>query len=381
MKDVELTGTLGHPLSRRTFLLSPVALPLLGADRPPNVLLLVARAWRAQATPWAGDPDLVAPNLEKLGKQSTVFPRAYSCYPRSTPALAGLVTGRFPHTTGVIKDGDSLPAEEVTIDAVLKSAGYMVEELPSSKVIEFLESRRNSPFFLNVNLNPGSIAGSGNPKRIHLRENVPSAAESEARMGAVVRYWMYGIIDQVLGDIMDALDRLKLSDNTIVVFTSDHGEQRGSQGLQDDDVAFEESVRIPLSICYPGVIPAVSSDLLVSQVDLMPTLLALCGEAAPDGVQGHSLSGLLTGQKGERPESVYAEGKIGQKDEWRMLVRGFDKLVVNSQMEVTHFYNLADDPYELNNLAHEPGEKLNRDSLLAGLRAMSRVLGDFKRRA
>src|ERR1700688_2576271 len=142
-----------NSIGRRTFLLSPLA--LAAAERRPNLVLLIANVWRAQATPWAGDLDLVAPNLEKFGRQGIVFPRAYSCYPRTTPALAGLLTGRFPHTTGVINDGAPMPSSEVTIDAVLKSLGYKTGDLPSSGAIEFLESNRAGPFFLNVRLEAG----------------------------------------------------------------------------------------------------------------------------------------------------------------------------------------------------------------------------------
>jgi arylsulfatase A-like enzyme len=367
-------------MDRRSFLLSPLAVALAAAERRPNLVLLVAKTWRAQATPWAGDVDLVAPNLEKLGRESMVFPRAYSCYPRTTPALSAIATGRFPHTTGVIKEGSPLPPGEVTIDEVMKSAGYKSASLPSAKVIEFLETNHDGPFFLNVDLAVGGYAGDGNPNRFHPRENVPSDLEMRERESFVPQYGLYVILDREIAKLTDALDRLGLNSNTILVFTSDHGKQMGSQGLDGDDVAFEESVRIPLAMRYPGVLAAGASDLLVSQVDLMPTLVALCGEPVPEGVQGHDLSGVLTGKKSDRPESVYAEGKIGQKDEWRMLVRGFDKIVVNSQTEVTHLYNLAEDPYELTNLAHDPEERLKRDSLLAVLRATSRGLGDFKKR-
>src|SRR5271169_3594845 len=115
-------------MDRRTFLLTPLA--LVAAERKPNVLLLLASGWRAQATPWAGDQDLVAPDLEKLGRQSVVFDRAYSCYPRSNPARAGLATGRYPHSTGVIGEKDRLQSDEVTLDATLKSEGYTVGRVP-----------------------------------------------------------------------------------------------------------------------------------------------------------------------------------------------------------------------------------------------------------
>jgi arylsulfatase A-like enzyme len=125
--------------------------------------------------------------------------------------------------------------------------------------------------------------------------------------------------------------------------------------------------------------PAVS-DALVSQVDMVPTILTLCGAPAYDGLQGHDLAPLLIGQKAERPDSVYVEGKLGEKDEWRMIVFGMDKLVVDAAGEATHLFNLAEDPYEMINLAHDSSVKLKRDQLLAQYRASRQRLLDFKRR-
>ncbi len=305
------------------------------------------------------------------------MPRAYSCYPRSTPARAALITGRFPHATGVIKDGAPVPASEVTIGAVLKAAGYRVDSLQIAPALKFLEENRSVPFFLQVWLDPPRVPGFYDAARLHPRENVTS---EDARERLARTYGTWSTLDRDLGYMMKALERLGLVDDTIVIFTSDHGQQLGSHGLDGDDVAFEESVRIPLAIRYPRAVRPGPSDLLMSQLDLMPTLLGFCGEAAPEGVQGHDLSGLLRGEKGERPESLYAEGRIGQRDEWRMLVLGSDKLVINAQAEVTHLFNLADDPYELTNLAHEPAVQLKRDQLAALLRTSMRKVGDFKKR-
>jgi len=118
------------------------------------------------------------------------------------------------------------------------------------------------------------------------------------------------------------------------------------------------------------------NDILVSQVDIMPTLLKWCGAPIPDVLQGRDLSALLAGQSGERPDAVYAEGRLGQKDEWRMLVHGYDKLVVDKNEDVTYLFNLADDPYEETNLANVSAEQLKRDSLLAIERQWAKKLGD-----
>jgi arylsulfatase A-like enzyme len=82
------------------------------------------------------------------------------------------------------------------------------------------------------------------------------------------------------------------------------------------------------------------------------------------------------GKPGERPDSLYAEGRLGHGDEWRMVVRGYDKMVAELDGKVTHLYNLADDPNELTNLANSSTAQLKQDSLLALQKLWARRLGD-----
>ena len=366
---------------------------LLAAESKFNVVLIVARAWRGVSTPWTGDPDLRAPNLEQFGKTAVVFPRAYACDPQSDPARSGILTGRYPHATGVTEDGAPLRTEEVTLDSIFKLAGYRTGDR-----LDSIETDRDAPFFLNLTLTEDTLkaAPSVDPSTLHLRENIPSGTDADVRRKLAQRYAAYASLDQQLGKILAALDRRNLAQKTIVVFTADRGEQIGSHGLDGDGVWFEESVRVPFAIHHPRAQPF-ASDVLASQVDIVPTLLALCGEPAFEGLQGHDLSELLLGQKADRPESVFSEGKLGgsegklggsegklgEKDEWRMLVLGSDKLVVDGSGAVTHLYNLAEDPYELTNLAHEPSIQLQlkRDQLLAILRSTRQKLLDFRRRS
>ena len=182
--------------------------------------------------------------------------------------------------------------------------------------------------------------------------------------------------DQDIGIVLAALDRPDLRD-TIVVFTSECGEQMGSQDLLTGDAAYEESVRVPLAIRYPKLWPkGMNSEVLFSQVDMLPTLLGLCGMTAPQGVQGVNLAPLLAEGTGDRPDAVYSEGALGTRFEWRMLVHGYDKLVTNAEGRVTNLYNLADDPYENNNLANASSEQLKRDALVAMKQSWMRKLED-----
>lgn len=160
--------------------------------------------------------------------------------------------------------------------------------------------------------------------------------------------------------------------STILVYTDPAGD-----GM---DTPFERSVKVPLAMCAPGLLPSrVAGEILISNVDLAPTLLGLCGLPVPESVQGRDLSDFLLGKPGKTrdlPDSVYIEGGIGKKDEWRAVIRGFDKLVMDLNGNVTHQYNVAKDPDEEMNLAQESSAQLTRDALVALIRVWMRRLGD-----
>lgn len=106
-------------------------------------------------------------------------------------------------------------------------------------------------------------------------------------------YASISFMDAQVGRVIAALDRLGLADNTIIVFTSDHGYHLGEHGLWQKQSLFEESSRVPLLLVAPGVATKGSVATPVSQVDLFPTLAELCGIKTPANVQGQSLVPML----------------------------------------------------------------------------------------
>jgi arylsulfatase A-like enzyme len=144
-----------------------------------------------------------------------------------------------------------------------------------------------------------------------------------------------------------------------------------------EDSPDQRTVLIPLAIRWPGKLkPRIAGELLISHADVLPTLLGWLGVSPPEGLQGRDLSKLIQSSQGEVPDSVYAEGRLGLPGEWRMVVRGYDKLVLRPQEEATRLYNLADDPTEETDLAHDREHELTRDSMLALARQWMRKLGD-----
>jgi arylsulfatase A-like enzyme len=380
-------------ISRRAFLATPVALAAAqaigAAERRPNVILIIGGTWRAQAVPWAGDTDVSVPNLARFAAQGVTFSRAYAGYARSERSRLCLLKGVFPHTLAMPDAPvEGVLSEPPTLATVLRGAGYRTAAFGTrlaDEIVSFVHSPSDAPFYVQWYMeNVGSgLMERTNPGELHVRENVPAELQGRTREDLAVFYARARTRDREIGEVLEALGRpLRgndngLNDDTIVIFTSLHGEQFGSHSGQGDDYVYEETMRIPLAIRYPRALKGGSqNDLLVSQVDIMPTLLKWCGAPIPDVLQGRDLSALLAGQSGERPDAVYAEGRLGQKDEWRMLVHGYDKLVVDKNEDVTYLFNLADDPYEETNLANVSAEQLKRDSLLAIERQWAKKLGD-----
>ena len=124
-----------------------------------------------------------------------------------------------------------------------------------------------------------------------------------------VYYAMTAALDEQLGRVLAAIDKAGVRDNTIVVFTSDHGEMFGAHGRVYKLTFYEEAARTPLIIRWPGRVPAGSqSDACISTVDLMPTLLGLAGQCIPKAVEGMDLSRLALGKGGPEPDAALLQG-------------------------------------------------------------------------
>ncbi|MBN1641061.1 MAG: sulfatase-like hydrolase/transferase [Anaerolineae bacterium] len=136
---------------------------------------------------------------------------------------------------------------------------------------------------------------------------LPLQTEADWRR-MIANYWgLCSLVDTHVGAILDTLADCGLEENTIVVYTSDHGDMMGSHRLIAKCVAFEEAVRVPLLVRLPGQRSAVRVPQPVSQIDLAPTLLDLMGQPIPDGLQGASLRPAIDGQPDRAPHDVFIE--------------------------------------------------------------------------
>lgn len=178
-------------------------------------------------------------------------------------------------------------------------------------------------------------------------------------------------MDRQLGAILN-----KLTPQHPVLFTATEGDLAGAHGTDGAGEPYEESARIPLVFRFPGLPPGTSTDALLAHVDVAPTLLGLLAKPVPGTMQGRDWSTLLRTGTGERPESVFCQGKLKKPTEWRMVVRGFDKLVTDRDGEPTHLFNIARDPMETDNLVDTRAHLRTRDELSALLQIWRKKTND-----
>jgi arylsulfatase A-like enzyme len=183
------------------------------------------------------------------------------------------------------------------------------------------------------------------------------------------------MIDAAGGLVLDALDELGLTDNTLVIWTADHGDALASHGGHFDKGSYmiEELLRIPLAIRWPGRIPAGQvSSRLVSHVDLAPTLLDAAGTRFEHETDGSSLLGLCTGAGGGWREDLMSETH-GLDDNVIGRTLLTDRYKYTAYAGLMHeLYDLQEDPYELTNLIDIPAHRGIRNDLrhrLAGWQA------------
>lgn len=224
------------------------------------------------------------------------------------------------------------------------------------------------PLFPTVDKNPPEVpaAALGSYKK-----EQDQLTDELRRQCAQAYYASISFMDAQVGRVVAALDRLGLAENTIIVFTSDHGYHMGEHGLYQKMSLFENSARVPLLVVAPGVTPAGSViSEPVSHVDLYPTLTELAGVEAPDNLQGQSLVPMLKDPSakgrgwaltqvvrggGGRAKAGAAQGVGGKRffgyslrtDRWR-----YTEWEEGEQGR--ELYDHENDPGELANLAGKP---------------------------
>jgi arylsulfatase A-like enzyme len=236
--------------------------------------------------------------------------------------------------------------------------------------IEFMRGRASSgrPFFLTVAPHPPhppwrpeqTPAGSLErvPKELHWRANVKGRKEGPLNDPRCY-FAMLANVDDNIGRLMKFLDESGLAANTILVFTTDHGEMLASQGRYNKMVPYAEAVDIPLIVRWPKRVRAGSkSDALYTPMDHLPTLASLCGLPVPSIVNGLDLSQTALGRKGGERDAALMMNYVSHWDypetntdwpEWRG-IRTKQHTYVRWLNGAEELYDNLADPLQMRNL-------------------------------
>lgn len=428
------------PLHRRHFLGATAAALSAAPLRRPNVLLVLADEWRAQATGYNGDSNVRAPVLDRLASESVNFENAVSGCAVCCPYRASLLTGQYPLTHGVFINDVELKPKGPTLAETFRGAGYRtgfigkwhvygspdgkygrrLAYIPPEKrfgfdywkacectheynhslyyeandptprywpgydaiaqtddACHFIETHAagTDPFLLELSLGPPHFPYATAPERyqamyrgreIQFRRNVPEALRKQAADILRGYYAHMAAVDDCLGRLLQTLDRAGAAADTIVVFTSDHGDMMLSQGLTTKLYPWDESIRVPFLVRYPRRFGPRGRRIgtPINAPDIMPTLLGLCGLPVPDSVEGTDWSALIEGRaRPARDAAAFlnlavpiTEARRYGFAEYRGL-RSERYTYVRSIHGPWLLYDNLRDPYQMNNLCGKPEHK------------------------
>lgn len=360
-------------------LLAATALqPPGGNKRPPNIIFVFSDDVGIGNLSCYGSDNFKTPQLDELAKGGIRFEQCFST-PLCGPSRAQIMTGRYPFRTGMTSNrtGSVLqPANEIMIPKVLKPAGYVTAQvgkwsqlplepgdwgfdeylrfagsgkywpdqdptytlngkkvdLPEGKhlpdvmhefLVDFITRHREQPFYVYYTMS-----------HIHspILRTPDSSADTKDFYADNVAY-----MDKLVGKLVNEIDRLKLRDNTLIIFVGDNGTAagwadratvNGKHLSGHKGTMLEGGVRVPMIVSWPGTTPAgkVNRDL-IDFTDFMATFAALAGAKLPEGVtiDGRDFTPQIRGQKGNPREWVYVElgGKwYARSERWKLTQSG-----------------------------------------------------------
>jgi arylsulfatase A-like enzyme len=401
----------------------------------PNVIFILADDLGWTDLGCQGSKYYETPNVDRLAKQGMRFTHGYSCGPNCQPTRAALMSGQYGPRTGVYTVGGidrfdwksrplrpvdnvvNLPLDRVTLAQSLKAAGYKtgmfgkwhlgqqgkhhpgergfdeaivsmgkhfdfntspkvdypkgtyLADFLTDKAVAFIRKNKDGPFFLYLPHFGVHSPFQAKPELIKKFKEKKGVGGHDDPVYAA----MIASVDDSVGRILKELDELKLSERTLVIFSSDNGgvggyarEGLGKNKTPTDNaplrggkgMLYEGGIRVPYIFRWKGKIKeGVVSEEPINSVDLYPTLLEVCGAKAPakQPLDGESYSKLLTGDGKLKREAIYWHfpGYLGQgKDRWRTTPAG---AIRAGEWKLIEFFE--DGRLELYNVKEDVGEK------------------------
>jgi len=407
---------------------------------PPNVVLIVMDTVRQDALSTYGCSAQTSPNLSALAAGSRTYLNAYATSSWTSPSHASLFTGLYPVAHHCTQERWELSDRLVTMAEMLRTGGYETVAIVENPVLTkesgfdqgftryhtvwkmepesrgtktdttislfnrtLDEQDKSRPFFVFVNLigahSPYNSSGrfmnrfvtdptirlNGNLWPLHYLGQRKFTSAELRHLRQLYNAELLAV-DDALGRMVEALRQRELLDNTVLVVTSDHGENIGDHGHMDHVFSlYETTVKIPLIIRYPSLFaPNSRHEGPVQLTDLAPTLLGIVGVDSPDvPFQGHDLLGeqadperlilceyykpLQAKRAMRRAPAKTVEEKLRPYDRRiRAVIRDSIKLIWGSDGR-HELYNLNRDPNELHNLIDQPEYAATQESLMAAM--------------
>ncbi len=420
------------------------------SGQKPNVLFINTDQQRADTLRCYGDSRVQTPHLDSLAAQGTLFTSCYATQPVCSPCRSSMVTGLFPNATSVVDNNIPLPSDRFAWPRALHDAGYRtayigkwhlgVEPVPdyfdvwrgfetgwkhiikeephyaapgemdsafrkriaanppmavegksvigryrpdveTDYALEFIAENQNRPFACWLSFYPPHT-----PKEAP-EENIALYRDRIHPEDQAIYHAMVNRLDWNIGRVLARLDELNLREKTLIVFTSDHGENfplRWNNHYKR--LCYDQAANVPLLISMPGTLQqsARTSDV-VSIADLCPTILAVCGMDCPADLHGDSLKPLLTGKSGGWRDDAFiqnnpytgvgktstGEEKPGKEPDMRerCLVTKEWKLILNTSR--------SPELYDRRSAEPDAHNMFGRDETKAAVRLLAKRMGEW----
>ncbi|MCH2180558.1 MAG: sulfatase [Mariniblastus sp.] len=252
------------------------------------------------------------------------------------------------------------------------------------RLIDFVDKNRSQPFCYMVSLpdphGPDTVRqpyDSMYQEHQYLKpttfdkpdEGLPSWGQKQkSGFGMASYYGMVKCIDDNIGRLIEHLDKAGILDQTVIVFTADHGDLRGEHHRQNKGVPYEGSTRVPFLVRFPGKIkPGTRVDQALTSIDFAPTILPMMGIQTDREFDGRNASALFQSEPADPWQDISIVRGTGDKQGWLMAVTDRYKLVV-SATDPPWLFDLQRDPDEVVNLFSHPGYREIARQLATSLR-------------
>jgi len=421
------------------------------SDRKPNVIYIMTDQQRKDTLRCYGNEKVQTPAFDSLAERGVLFTSCYATQPVCSPCRSSMVTGLFPNATTVVENNIPLPPDRFSWMRAMHDAGYKVcyvgkwhlgtdpvpdyfdrwrgfhtgwnhwikdepyypqpgefekafrkklkenppaplsrgsvvgkyrPDVEADYAIEFITEHKNRPFVCWLSLYPPHTPKTAPDENVAIYKG---KLESEEQ---AVYHAMVNRLDANVGRLLKAVDELGLRKNTIIVFTSDHGENYPWNWNQHHKrLCYDQAANVPLIFSWPGTLPEGKRiENVFSIADLCPTILDLSGLSWPDSLHGQSAKKLMLGNAAgwhkdvfiqNSPYPTHKKPKKGGNSSMRerCVVTNDWKLILNTHREPELYYRQAAEP-DQDNVFGKPENREVVGDLVKRLAAWGEKTGD-----